>query len=469
MMRTLSSKRMLSMPQQLLLLLSLLLALMQLHLAQSYAPVVGYSRWSKRTDPWTTTTSLELRPAWPRHLWRRTRRLVYDDVNNAVTTTASTPKAPGTGTPAIKGVNGMMPSPPKEKTSVPLFSSFLDTIKASKGIPIPSVTARRPLVDEGMRYRSDDWLRNFASIPNSFVLRRIRFHLITNTVISILTVLLFRGTSGRLASIPMTVHSLMGGFLSLLLVFRTNTAYARFYEARDIWSKAKAACRNLALAVAVHVQPHAPRSAAALRDQLAAFPEALTYTCLSGSVELSDAVKSLILGTTTMTHKSNNNSSSTTTLLSPAILLAIRMHQTIHYAAAKESPTVGTDRIEALHMVHVSDLIDSLVGAATACERIVKTPVPWSYSRHTSRFLTLWSGTLPFALVQQAGWLTVPIVCAACWCLFGIEEIGHLIEQPFGCSSRHAKTKDYDVSLPIHQYATQIKEEVQDITSMTVD
>ena len=60
-----------------------------------------------------------------------------------------------------------------------------------------------------------------------------------------------------------------------------------------------------------------------------------------------------------------------------------------------------------------------------------RTAVPWSYSRHTSRFLTLWCGTLPLALVPLFGWLTIPVVMVICWCLFGIEEIGHLIEQPF--------------------------------------
>ena len=59
------------------------------------------------------------------------------------------------------------------------------------------------------------------------------------------------------------------------------------------------------------------------------------------------------------------------------------------------------------------------------------TPVPLSYSRHTSRFLTIWCATLPVVLVDTLGFITIPAVAFIGWCLFGIEEIGHLIEQPF--------------------------------------
>jgi len=57
--------------------------------------------------------------------------------------------------------------------------------------------------------------------------------------------------------------------------------------------------------------------------------------------------------------------------------------------------------------------------------------VPLTYSRHTSRSLTLWCGTLPLVLVDMLGLAALPAMAGLCWCLFGIEELGHLIEQPF--------------------------------------
>ncbi|CAE8655170.1 unnamed protein product, partial [Polarella glacialis] len=63
--------------------------------------------------------------------------------------------------------------------------------------------------------------------------------------------------------------------------------------------------------------------------------------------------------------------------------------------------------------------------------RLVQTPVPLSYVRHTSRFLSLFMLTLPWALVEQLGFLIVPVTCFASWALFGIFEIGLVIEDPF--------------------------------------
>lgn len=117
------------------------------------------------------------------------------------------------------------------------------------------------------------------------------------------------------------------------------------------------------------------------------------------------------------------------------------------------------------------------------CEKILRTPVPWTYSRHTSRFLSFWMGTLPFALVGTLNkYLTVAVVAAASYCMFGIEEIGHLIEQPFlgdplsgddqvwgivddddqepDLLKRGRKTQPYDIGIPVCSLAVQMRNEV---------
>lgn len=75
--------------------------------------------------------------------------------------------------------------------------------------------------------------------------------------------------------------------------------------------------------------------------------------------------------------------------------------------------------------------LEKLSSTIGACERLVQTPVPLSYVRHTSRFLSLFMLTLPFALVDVLGPYTVPVTCFASWALFGIFEIGLVIEDPF--------------------------------------
>jgi putative membrane protein len=57
-------------------------------------------------------------------------------------------------------------------------------------------------------------------------------------------------------------------------------------------------------------------------------------------------------------------------------------------------------------------------------ERIVQTPVPLTYARHTSRFLSMFCLTAPIALVGELGAYVVPFVGIIAWSLFGIQEIG---------------------------------------------
>lgn len=68
--------------------------------------------------------------------------------------------------------------------------------------------SRRPSIETGRRYRSKDWLTNLLSLPNSFVLRRIKFHLVTNTLLSLAVVLVDRFYFPL--SIPTTAHTLVG-------------------------------------------------------------------------------------------------------------------------------------------------------------------------------------------------------------------------------------------------------------------
>ncbi|KAK3254637.1 hypothetical protein CYMTET_36153, partial [Cymbomonas tetramitiformis] len=65
------------------------------------------------------------------------------------------------------------------------------------------------------------------------------------------------------------------------------------------------------------------------------------------------------------------------------------------------------------------------------CERILKTPLPLSYTRHTSRFIFLWLTILPFTMVAELGELVIPVELFTAMFLLGIEDIGVLIEEPF--------------------------------------
>jgi len=82
---------------------------------------------------------------------------------------------------------------------------------------------------------------------------------------------------------------------------------------------------------------------------------------------------------------------------------------------------------ERLAMLNTIDKLSDQIGA---CEKLVQTPIPLAYARHTSRFLSVWLLTIPFVLIDL-GLAIVPCVGIISWALFGIHEIGLQIEDPF--------------------------------------
>uniref|UniRef100_A0A7R9YYD9 Bestrophin homolog n=1 Tax=Chlamydomonas euryale TaxID=1486919 RepID=A0A7R9YYD9_9CHLO len=118
-------------------------------------------------------------------------------------------------------------------------------------------------------------------------------------------------------------------------------------------------------------------------------------------------------------------------LLSPPLLatchenLLLRSVQAITNIIA----TAGLKRPETV--MSMDDNCSLLVRSISACERLLNTPIPMSYTRHTARILMLWLMYMPFSLWGYCGWAMVPITALVSFVLLGIEEIGVYIEEPF--------------------------------------
>lgn len=291
------------------------------------------------------------------------------------------------------------------------------------------------------RYTDWDWLKAMTTVSKSIVLTRIASHLMFNVFITTFVLLAQDlGYSYDFSTLP---HSLLGGFLGLLLVFRTNAAYARFWEARVTWGNINNDCREMSVKVTGFVQPIAPAAAEQLVDALADFPATVRDLCDGVSDSSQEPIR-----------------------------VCYRMHDALARATKEGEEYFGnlTDmphrlsaRLFAFQLSRIHQRINSLCDHAGACARIANTPVPLSYSRHASRFLTIWCGTLPFVIAPKMGYLAYPVTIIACWMLFGIEELGHLIEQPFAKDA--AK---YDISIPIEDIAKDIKAAIRYLTNASL-
>ncbi|WZO99771.1 bestrophin family protein [Isosphaeraceae bacterium EP7] len=212
---------------------------------------------------------------------------------------------------------------------------------------------------------------------------------------------------------PTTVHTLVGVALGLLLVFRTSSSNDRYTEGRKLWGGIVNECRSLNMAARVHLAGD-PDLLARVVLWTAAFP----YSCMralrsqdglgppAGRLPEDEVRRAL-------------DSSHTPSSVAREIALGL--------AEARRRGSLN-DPLHSVLEQNVQRLIDLIGG----CERIRSTPLPFVYVVHLRRALILYCYTLPLALVDTYGWLTVPATLLLAYTFFGIEEIGVEIEDPFG-------------------------------------
>ena len=146
-------------------------------------------------------------------------------------------------------------------------------------------------VPRAERYASRDWLHNTINMPNSRILRSVRFPVLFMTTwgfsISFLhKALLNRGKvemAARLC-IPTAPLSMMVSALGLLLVFRTNSAYQRFSEGRKIWEDILSTARDLSRLVKLYEGEIGSAKLRRLNRLLAAFPYLLRFRIRPNSI-----------------------------------------------------------------------------------------------------------------------------------------------------------------------------------------
>jgi putative membrane protein len=215
-------------------------------------------------------------------------------------------------------------------------------------------------------------------------------------------------------TLPSTVHALVGTALGLLLVFRTNASYDRFWEGRKLWGGIVNETRNLARLSRALIAPKNPKLHAEIVHWTVTWPYVAMHT-LRGKKNIGP-LESLLVPADVERALAANHS---------PLWIATHISKLIYQA--RSEGLIDTIQAQAID-INVQQLID-YVGA---CERIVKTPLPFAYVVHLRRALILYTFTLPIALLKEFGWAMVFAVFIVSYIFFGIEEIGVQIEDPFG-------------------------------------
>ena len=272
-------------------------------------------------------------------------------------------------------------------------------------------------------YEPHRWLDHFFDVKGSMVLEIIG-RVSVCVASSMVVVAIHKSSALPQVAISPLAHTLVGFAIGLLLVFRTNASYDRYWEGRRQWGTITNESRNLGRAVTVLLKDD-PALRAEVLAWTAAFPCAVMNrlrrepTTLPTRLGLPEVEAAAVAATS-------------------HVPLAVALQITRRLDRAR-SLGLLTDILFATLDGYVQRLIDAL----GACERIHSTPLPYVYVVHLRRTLLFYCFTLPFALVDAYGWGAVLVTTMLAYLFFGIEEIGVEIEDPFGADANDLALERY--------------------------
>ncbi len=226
------------------------------------------------------------------------------------------------------------------------------------------------------------------------------------------------------------MHTTVGFVLSLMLAYRTNTAYDRWWEGRKLWGALVNNSRNLAIKLNAYLSDEDDRNY--FRKLIPTFSEVLANHLMNEEVSLM-LFEGFDLEIDHHKHKPNQVAS----------LLFQRANNL--YRSGK---------ITGEQFIIINAELQSFTDICGACERLKNTPIPYSYNAFIKKFIFFFVMTLPFGFVFNLGYLVIPVVVFIFYVLASLELIAEEIEDPFG--------KDTN-DLPILKISSNIEKHVGEI------
>jgi putative membrane protein len=220
-----------------------------------------------------------------------------------------------------------------------------------------------------------------------------------------------------------TMHSLLGFVISMLLVFRTNTAYERWWEGRKQWGALVNVSRNLAIRIAQIV----PQSEPVLRQY---FRVLITNYALT----LKEHLRSRSDRSELEVHQQLDLD-----VVMGKAHIPNALAQKL-YAAILQLRTDG--RISEEQLLALDGMVNQFTDITGACERIRKTPIPYSYSAFIKKFIFIYVISLPFGIITDFGYATILVTVTVFYVLASLELIAEEIEDPFGTDTNDLPTDD---------------------------
>ncbi|RYY62054.1 MAG: hypothetical protein EOO05_04250 [Chitinophagaceae bacterium] len=256
------------------------------------------------------------------------------------------------------------------------------------------------------------------NIPFSYIMGKVKYELLLVTIYAIIIAILYENYHITRITIPIAIPAILGTVISLLLGFRSNQAYDRWWEARHIWGAIVNDSRTLARQVMCFTE------VVYEGDEVQQFREKLIRRQIGWNYALGQFLRG------------QNATRGLERYLDRHELDFIRHYDHVPAALlelhARDLRTaLENGWINRFQQVELDRTISRLCESMGKCERIKNTVFPVTYSMYIHFSMLLFIALLPFAVIQYFGMVEVPVVVAISTCFLLIEQMAIHLQEPF--------------------------------------
>lgn len=226
-----------------------------------------------------------------------------------------------------------------------------------------------------------------------------------------------------LTPLPFT---LIGLALGVFLGFRNNTSYDRYWEGRKLWGRLVNDSRNFARMVRDLIDTRATQNPSLSESEVVQLRHDLVYRTIAFTHALRMHLRGELASLDSLLD-----------FLPAAEVEALKQQRNVPLAVAN---TIGERLAHArfhgvLHgrdVFLLENMLSDMVDVQGGCERILNTPIPWSYTVLIHSIVATYCFALPFGIVNTTHELTPIVVLMISYAFLGLDAVGDEIEDPFG-------------------------------------
>lgn len=224
-----------------------------------------------------------------------------------------------------------------------------------------------------------------------------------------------------------TVFSILGFTLSLMLAFRTNSAYDRWWEGRKLWGDLTNSTRGFSAHLNGIIPTTDVQNRKIISAHIACFAYALRFHLKSERFDREILENEL----------------------DESFLLDYREL----FSGAKNQPVeIFKSLVNHIHQLNQKGLItpeqlyllkpelNKFIDVCGACERIKSTPIPFSYAAFLKKFIFFYVMLFPLIYGMHMSFYIIPVTVFILYVLSSIELIAEEIEDPFSDSPNDLPT-----------------------------